>query len=164
MAEHGILHLATHGLALADDAMASFVVLAADRLDGEAADDGGAAGSPIRRPEDCLVTARELARLALPADLVVLSACQTGLGVVTSDGIIGLSRSLLVAGARGVVVSLWNVDDAVTADLMARFYAEYLATDDKAAALRAAMRQVRAEPRTADPRFWAAFYLVGPAH
>jgi tetratricopeptide (TPR) repeat protein len=154
MASHGILHLATHGLTLAGDPMASFVVLA---------DDSAAPPPATSRPEGCLLTARELAELALPADLVVLSACQTGLGAITGDGVIGLSRALLVAGARSVVVSLWNVDDAATAALMRAFYAAYRASDDKAAALAEAMRQVRARPETADPRFWAGFMLLGAA-
>lgn len=139
--DYGVLHLATHGIASEGDPLASFVVLAAD--DG---DDGR-------------LTARQVVDLALPADLVVLSACQTGLGRVSGDGMLGLSRSFLVAGARAVLVSLWSVSDEATADLMTAFYQGYLSYDDKALALQQAMQKVR--QTYPHPRDWAAFAVVG---
>jgi CHAT domain-containing protein/tetratricopeptide (TPR) repeat protein len=139
---HGILHLATHGVAYADDPLSSFIVLA------ESVNGG-------------LLTARDVMSLNLPADLVTLSACQTGLGLVSGDGMIGLSRAFLVAGARSVLVSLWNVSDQATALLMENFYRNYLKHDNKAVALQAAMQAVRATPEYQDPRYWAPFVVVG---
>jgi len=147
LSQHGILHLATHGFADTKNPLASFVVLA-----------------PDAEGEESLLYASDLLLLDLPADLVVLSACQTGLGLVSGDGVIGLSRALLIAGARTVLVSLWNVDDAATGELMRHFYEHYLATDNKAAALRHAMTTFLANPATADPHLWAAFYLIGAEH
>lgn len=155
MPRAGIVHLATHGLALASDPLSSFVVLAA----GEEASG--------------LFTARDVLDLSLnglpssapgpttSTDLVVLSACQTGLGKITGDGVIGLSRAFLAAGARTVVVSLWSVSDAATRALMEAFYDRYLEDGDKAAALRHAMRTVRQTPGWEPPRFWAPFVVVG---
>jgi CHAT domain-containing protein/tetratricopeptide (TPR) repeat protein len=148
LGKHGILHLATHGYADTRNPLASFLVLAPEGNDHQSA----------------FLYARDVVNLSLPADLVVLSACQTGLGLVSGDGVIGLSRALLIAGARTVLVSLWNVDDAATADFMRHFYEHYLATDNKAAALRHAMTTFLQNPATADPRLWAAFYLIGAEH
>lgn len=139
----GILHLATHGVAYADDPLGSFVVLAE---------------SP---GEDGLLTARDVMSLSLPADLVALSACQTGLGRLSGDGMIGLARAFLVAGARAVLVSQWSVSDRATAALMVAFYRVYLELDNKAIALQRAMQEVRATPEYADPIYWAAFVVVG---
>ncbi len=147
LSRHGILHLATHGFADTKNPLASFVVLA-----------------PDHEGEESLLYASDLLNLDLPADLVVLSACQTGLGLVSGDGVIGLSRALLIAGARTVLVSLWNVDDAATGEFMRHFYEHYLTTDNKATALRHAMTTFLANPATADPRLWAAFYLIGAEH
>ncbi len=141
--QHGVLHLATHGVAYAEDPLASFVALAAP-------EDG-----------DGLLTARQVMSLALPADLVALSACQTGLGKVAGEGMIGLSRAFLVAGARAVLVSQWSVGDEATAALMTAFYRDYLELDDKALALQRAMREVRSTPGYEHPRYWAPFLVVG---
>lgn len=145
MGTHGVLHLATHGYADTGNPLDSFVVLASD---------GQSEDSP-------LLKARDILNMNLPADLVVLSACQTGLGLVSGDGVIGLSRALLVAGARTVLVSLWNVDDHATADFMRLFYQHYLEHDNKATALQHAISEFLKNPETDDPRLWAAFYLVG---
>jgi CHAT domain-containing protein len=142
-AEYGILHLATHGIADADNPLASFVALAEP-------DDG-----------DGLLTAWRVMDLRLPADLVVLSACQTGLGKVAGDGMIGLSRAFLVAGARAVLVSQWSVSDRATAALMVGFYRNYIALDNKACALQLAMQELRLNPDYDHPRFWAPFVVVG---
>ena len=141
--EHGIIHLATHGIAYDDDPLASFVALAAGEED------------------DGLLTARQVMDMRLPADLVTLSACQTGLGKVAGEGVIGLSRAFLVTGARSVLVSQWSVDDADTAALMEQFYRHYLALDNKAVALQKAMQAVRADPAFTHPSQWASFMLVG---
>jgi len=141
--EHGIIHLATHGIAYDDDPLASFVALAASEED------------------DGLLTARQVMDMRLPADLITLSACQTGLGKVAGEGVIGLSRAFLVTGARSVLVSQWSVDDAATAALMEQFYQHYLALDNKAVALQKAMQAVRADPAFTHPSQWASFMLVG---
>ena len=90
-----------------------------------------------------------------------LSACQTGLGKLSGEGMIGLSRAFLVAGARAVLVSQWSVDDEATADLMTAFYRGYLELDDKALALQRAMRELRSQPGYDHPRYWAPFLVVG---
>jgi CHAT domain-containing protein len=101
----------------------------------------------------------------LTADLVVLSACQTGLGnLKQAEGTVGLQRAFLAKGARSVLVSLWSVSDEATELLMRRFYTHWLRDPDvpnKAEALRRAQRDVRAVPRFREPRYWAAFQLVG---
>jgi CHAT domain-containing protein len=141
--KHGILHLATHGIAYSDDPLASFVALAEPQAGGG------------------LLTARGVLGLSLPADLVALSACQTGLGRVSGDGMIGLSRAFLVAGARAVLVSQWSVSDEATAAWMAEFYRGYLQWDNKAIALQRAMQALRTLPEYDHPRYWAPFVVVG---
>jgi CHAT domain-containing protein len=140
---HQIVHLASHGLAYAGDPNASFVALA----DG----DGQSGIFDTRRVMDT----------AVAADLVALSACQTGLGKISADGIIGLGRAFLAGGARSVLVSQWNVSDEATARLMAVYYRYYLETDNKAIALHFAMADLRKEPLYEHPRFWAPFVLIG---
>jgi CHAT domain-containing protein len=92
---------------------------------------------------------------------VVLSACDTGRGRITGDGVVGLTRAFLSAGADTVIVSLWQVPDDATAALMVAFYEALAETDDKAAALQQAMVATRAQ--FPDPRNWSAFVLVGMA-
>jgi CHAT domain-containing protein len=112
--------------------------------------------------EDGLLTAAEiLETLDLQAELVVLSACDTGLGDITGDGVIGLARSLIASGTPSVLVSLWSVPDAPTADLMIDFYKEWSGGKDKAQALRHAMLKTMEEHP--DPKNWAAFTLIGEA-
>jgi CHAT domain-containing protein len=164
MHRHDILHFATHGIADADSPLDSFLALAAP-------------------PDPSLLTARMLLDRVLhrpvgepprrldpegprgreTTDMVVLSACQTALGQITGDGVIGLTRAFLIAGARSVVVSLWSVDDDATLALMVDFYRRYLETGDKAVALQLAMKHARSRPEWAAPRFWAPFMLVGAA-
>jgi CHAT domain-containing protein len=150
-----IIHLATHGFAFSSDArvLDSFIALASDST-GESANDG-------------LLTVGEVldAGPRMVADLVVLSACQTGLGnLKQAEGTVGLQRAFLARGARSVLVSLWSVSDEATELLMRRFYTHWLKDSDhpgKAEALRRAQRDVRAVPRFREPRYWAAFQLVG---
>ena len=117
--------------------------------------------------DDGSLTADELRDLTrtnpLNAELVVLSACQTGQGRVTSDGVDGLSRTLLTAGVPTMLVSLWNASDTHTVSLMDEFYRQFLEEDqDKAQALRKAMLQM-IEQGDDNPQHWAAFTLVGEA-
>ena len=117
--------------------------------------------------DDGSLTADELRDLTrtnpLNAELVVLSACQTGQGRITSDGVDGLSRTLLTAGVPTMLVSLWNASDHHTVNLMDEFYRQFLKEgEDKAQALRQAMLQM-IEQGDDNPQHWAAFTLVGEA-
>lgn len=139
----GVIHLATHGLL-------------------DYGSDSGLSGAIALAPSadaDGFLTAAEIAQLDLTADLAVLSACDTGLGTITGDGVLGLSRSLMSAGAANVVVSLWAVPDAPTAALMETFYRQMQAGQPKAQALQQAMIAVMAQHR--NPRDWAAFTFMG---
>ena len=143
MKDARIIHLSTHGLL--DDfkglGIPGAIVLA------PSANDNG------------LLTANEIFDLKLNAELVVLSACDTGRGRVTGDGVIGLSRSLISAGVSSVVVSLWSVSDDSTAFLMTEFYQNLQQKIDKAQALRLAMLKTR--EKYDNPLYWAAFTLIG---
>ena len=111
--------------------------------------------------EDGFLTLSEVSGLKLNADLVTLSACKTGLGVrVAGEGVIGLSRAFMSAGARSVLVSLWEVADESTAVLMEEFYRLLVQGVDTAEALAEAKRRVR-EKGYDNPFFWAPFVLIG---
>lgn len=97
----------------------------------------------------------------LEADIVTLSACETGLGKVMGQGVIGFSRAFLAAGARSLLVSLWKVRDDSTQELFIEFYNEYLRHFNKGLALQKAMKRIRKNYQT--PRVWAAFTLHGLA-
>lgn len=138
-----IIHLATHGV-LGDD------------------QDQGMPGAMALAPtvdDDGLLRAEEILELNLRCDLVILSACDTGRGRVTGDGVIGLSRSLITAGAPSVIISLWSVPDESTAYLMVELYKSMLDMSDKARALRHAM--LRTKERYPHHRSWAGFALFG---
>jgi len=112
--------------------------------------------------DDGFLQAREISKFDLRADLVTLSACQSGLGrVLDGEGVQGLSRAFFLAGARSVVVSLWNVNDAAASELMRRFYSGLKAGLPKDEALRAAKLALRKEPRWRHPYYWAPFVLQG---
>lgn len=137
-----IIHLATHGLL--DDADKS--IASAIALTPTSNDDG-------------LLTPAEIVDLKINAELVVLSACDTGRGKITGDGVVGLSRSLITAGASSVIISLWAVPDSATSELMTEFYQQWQENPDKAVALRNAMLiTMKKHPQ---PRDWAAFTLIG---
>jgi CHAT domain-containing protein len=110
---------------------------------------------------DGLLTSDEILDMKLNAELVVLSACDTGRGRITGDGVIGLSRSLITAGVPSIIVSLWKVPDDSTAFLMTEFYKNLNTTSDKAQALRQAMLTTR--QKYPEPLNWAAFTLIGEA-
>ncbi len=144
-ASGGIVHLATHGTADAIDPARSGLWFAAEE------------GEPR------LLSAADVAALHLSAGLVTLSACESGLGrLERGEGVLGLPRAFLAAGATSVVVSLWSVPDAPTATLMSRFYERLLrggAARDHA--LADAQRALLRDPATRDPSTWAPFVLVG---
>jgi len=145
MPEARVIHLATHGIFDEQSGLASAIALAPS-----ASDNGW-------------LTAAQILDLSLSADLVALSACSTGLGRITGDGVIGLSRSLMAAGVPSVLVSLWNVNDQATAELMVEFYRHWQGTDTrpmtKAQALRQAMLATQAH--YPNPYYWGAFTLIG---
>ncbi len=139
-----IIHFATHGLL--DDVFGAFSSLAL---------------APTDR-DNGFFKAREIISLKMNAELVVLSACNTGRGKINGDGVLGLSRSFLAAGVPSVIVSLWAVPDAPTAALMTNFYGEIKQGADKAQALRQAMlKTMKSYPA---PVNWAAFTLMGEAN
>ncbi|MBP0021652.1 MAG: tetratricopeptide repeat protein [Cyanobacteria bacterium SBLK] len=145
-----IIHLATHGLLDDIRGMGSAIALAPDRN-----------FTPKIGQTNGLLTAEEIFDMNLKADLVVLSACDTGRGRITGDGVIGLSRSFVSAGVPSILVSLWQVPDAPTAELMSEFYRQWEENPDKAQALRQAMLKImKTHPA---PRNWAAFTLIGEA-
>jgi CHAT domain-containing protein len=114
------------------------------------APDGGDSG---------MLMADEIAQASIGADLVVMSACDSGRGAINDDGVIGLSRAWMAAGAPSVVVSLWSIPDEPTRDLMVEFYRRLAGGSGKAEALRGAMLATRAQYPS--PVNWAAFVLLG---
>lgn len=145
----GIVHFATHGIVNSREPELSGLVLSL-------VDETGA-------PRDGFLRLREIYALDLAARLVVLSACQTALGRdIRGEGLVGLTRGFMQAGATSVVSSLWRVDDRATAELMKRFYGAMLRDGlEPAAALRAAQGDMARDERWANPYFWAAFALHG---
>jgi CHAT domain-containing protein len=156
---HGVIHLATHGVVRANDPMRSALVLSPD-----------AAGDPAG---DGFLTVREIFDLRWTADLVVLSGCDTGLGRINADGVMGLGRAFLFAGATTVVATLWRVADPVARREMELFHRQLRRGIPTAEALRRAQVSTLSELRTgkltladgtpiaADPALWAAFVVVG---
>ena len=147
--EYRIVHFATHGVLDTERPVLSGLVLSRVDADG--------------RPTEGFLHLHDVYGLSLAADLVVLSGCQTALGrEVRGEGLMGLTRGFMHAGAGRVVASLWQVQDLATAELMERFYrAMVVDGSPPAAALREAQLAVRAEARWRDPYFWAGFVLQG---
>jgi CHAT domain-containing protein len=115
------------------------------------------------KPQNGFLDLQDIYNLTLPADLVVLSACETGLGRrIEGEGLVGLTRGFMYAGASGVAASLWKIDDRATAEFMRRFYRALLGQKMRpAAALRAAQLEMRNHQRWSSPYFWAAFQIQG---
>jgi CHAT domain-containing protein len=113
--------------------------------------------------QDGFLRLHDIYNLKLPVDLVVLSACQTGLGKdVKGEGLIGLTRGFMYAGASGVVASLWKVDDDATAELMTHFYSGIFEKGlPPSAALREAQLEMLKQTRWHEPYFWAGFVIQG---
>ncbi|MFB2772534.1 CHAT domain-containing protein, partial [Pelatocladus sp. BLCC-F211] len=143
-----IIHLATHGLLDDIRGLGSSIVFAPEGQD-----------NGLLTAEDILNLYTPPQGSALSAELVVLSACDTGQGRLTGDGVIGLSRSIIAAGVPSVIVSLWSIPDAPTAELMTQFYQNLEHQPDKATALRQAM--LTTKKKHPNPSQWAAFTLIG---
>ena len=138
-----IVHLSAHGLP--DDLQSS-----------------GIPGAIFLAPsgdDDGAIHAIDILQLKLDSELVVLSACSTGRGKITGDGVIGLSRCFILAGVPSIVVSLWDMGVISAKLLMTEFYQNLARGDDRAAALRCAMLTTKA--RFPSPKAWAAFTLIG---
>ncbi len=142
-----LIHLATHGL-LND--IKQLGVPGAIALAPSDEDNG-------------FLTAGEILEMKLNAELVVLSACSSGQGKITGDGVIGLSRCLFAAGVPSVIVSLWKVGDNSTQFLMSQFYQNLQSGMNKAQALRQAMLTTMKKKQYSRPKSWAAFTLIGEA-
>jgi len=149
LSRYRIVHFATHGLLDSEHPELSGVVLSL-------VDERGL-------PQDGFLRLHEIFNLRLPAELVVLSACQTGLGKeVKGEGLLGLTRGFMYAGAARVVASLWQVNDAATAELMKRFYRRMLKDGMRPAeALRAAQVEMWKRPQWRSPFYWGGFVLQG---
>ncbi|MGD9905161.1 MAG: CHAT domain-containing protein [Vicinamibacterales bacterium] len=147
--DYRIVHFATHGVVDSTrPALSGLILSLVDR--------GGGYRNGYLRLHD-------IYNLRLTAELVVLSACDTALGAdIAGEGLIGLARAFMYAGAPRVVASLWAVNDSATAELMTRFYRAMLQRSLRpAAALRAAQREMQATTAWRDPYYWAGFTLIG---
>jgi len=147
--QYRIVHFATHGLINNEHSGLSGIVLSLVDEQGQ--------------PQNGFLRLYDIYNLKLGADLVVLSACQTALGKdVKGEGLVGLTRGFMYAGAPRVVASLWRIDDRVTAELMKRFYRGMLAEGLRpAAALRMAQVSMWKDKRWQAPHYWAAFTFQG---
>lgn len=150
LAQYKVIHIATHGVLNSKHPELSGILLSMVDETGQ--------------PVDGFLQLHDIYNLNLPAELVVLSACETGIGKqIKGEGLIALTRGFMHAGAARVVASLWKVDDAATAALMAEFYKEMFANGKRpAAALRDAQIHIsRQHRRWQDPYYWAGFVLQG---
>jgi CHAT domain-containing protein/Flp pilus assembly protein TadD len=149
LSQYRIIHFATHSLLNSQHPELSGIVLSLVDAQG--------------KPQDGFLRMHEIYNLKLPAELVVLSACQTGLGKeIKGEGLVGLTRGFMYAGAARVLASLWKVDDRATAELMKHFYQGMIKENLRpAAALRAAQVAMWKQQRWSEPYYWAAFVLQG---
>jgi CHAT domain-containing protein/lipopolysaccharide biosynthesis regulator YciM len=149
LGKYKVLHFATHAFVNSEKPELSGLLLAQDTIGGE----------------DGVLYSGEIYNLRLNADLVVLSACETGLGKIQKgEGIIGLTRALLYAGTRNIIVSIWKVTDESTSDLMVDFYKNSLAGKVQLSyseALRNAKLKMIRERKYAHPLYWSPFILIG---
>jgi len=149
VSEYQIVHFATHGFFNSDHPELSGIVLSMVKPDGS--------------KTDGFMPLQDICRLNLSAQLVVLSACETGLGKdIKGEGLMSLTRGFMYAGSQTVVTSLWKVDDRATAELMKEFYQSMLQDGlTPAAALRLAKQRIRQQKAWSAPYFWAGFVLQG---
>jgi tetratricopeptide (TPR) repeat protein len=152
LSNYSILHLATHGVVDESTPGFSGIVLSLVGQDGH--------------PIFGYLQAHDIARLDLRSDLVVLSSCDTASGVnLSGEGVIGLTRGFLSAGARRVVSALWSVDDETSRDLMTTFYSGMLREGlDPSEALRRSQAKMLRNSRTAAPYYWAGFIITSTTH
>jgi len=160
--EPSILHIATHGFFEPNDDPTANPLLQSGLILAGA----GAAGRQSGPEQDGILTALEVTGLHLRGtQLVVLSACQTGLGVQsTGEGLYGLRRALVLAGAQSQVISLWKVDDEATQALMVDYYKKLQSGINRDAALRQTQLEFLGHPEYEHPYYWAAFIGSGDWH
>lgn len=149
LAQYRMLHFATHGLIDSRNPELSSLVLSLFDRKGQ--------------PQNGFLRLHDIYNLKLNADLVVLSACQTALGQeIRGEGLVGLTRGFMYAGAARVLASLWSVDDRATSELMKRFYGHMISgRQSPAEALRQAQIELSRDPRWSAPYYWAGFSLQG---
>lgn len=149
LSQYRYVHFATHGVLDSERPGLSSLVLSLVDEKGQ--------------PQNGFLRANDIYNLRMPAELVVLSACQTGLGKeIKGEGLVGLTRGFMYAGAARVVVSLWSVNDRATAELMTKFYQRMLNQGERpAAALRFAQVELWKQGQWQSPFYWAAFTLQG---
>jgi CHAT domain-containing protein len=149
LSQYRIVHFATHGILDSKHPELSGLVLSLVDEKGES--------------QNGFLRLHDIFNLELPAELVVLSACQTGLGEeIWGEGLVGLTRGFMYAGAKRLLVSLWSVDDEATSELISRFYKKMLQDGlQPTAALRATQREMLQDTPWKSPYYWAAFTLQG---
>ena len=149
LSNYRVIHFATHGLINNEHPELSGIVFSLFDSQG--------------RSQDGFLRLHDIYNLHMPADLVVLSACSTGLGKdVRGEGLISLTRGFMYAGASGVVASLWKVDDDATAELMKLFYEGLFKKGlSPAAALREAQLRMSQQKAWQSPYYWAGFVIQG---
>jgi CHAT domain-containing protein len=149
LSQYRVVHFASHGIFNNEDPGLSGIILS--MFDKQA------------QPQDGFLRLHDIYSLKLPAELVVLSACNTALGKpVKGEGLVGMVRGFMYAGAKRVIASYWKVDDEATGELMRRFYVEMLQKNlSPAAALRQAQLSMRQYDRWVPPFYWAAFAMQG---
>ena len=160
LTSYSIVHLATH--AILSDSLVDHLSLKCEsnpRHDGDYSSKGAIILAKSDSQCSGVLTSAEIHQLALKSKLFVLSCCKTACGKITRDGVLGLSRSILSAGATCVIVTLWSIHDESTADLMKHFYTEYQIHQDAPYALHKAMLVLLA--RGSSPAKWAAFCILG---
>ena len=117
--------------------------------------------SKIPTEEDYVLTMKDVLSVQLCAKLIVLSCCHSGRGKIKAEGVVGIARAFLGAGARSVLVSLWAIDDVATLEFMRHFY-DYLVKGRSASeSLNQAMKCLKESDKYKEMKYWALFVLVG---
>ena len=141
-----IIHIATHGKAATGELLFA---------------PGPSAGSKIPKEKKYMLTVEEVYSSGINAQLVVLSCCHSGRGKIKAEGVVGLTRAFLAAGARSVLATLWAVDDEATFYFMKSFYQHLKSGESASASLQQAMKEMRKKPEWSHPYYWAPFFIVG---
>ena len=142
-----IIHIATHGNATTGELVLS---------PGQCDDD-----EEIPKEKDYMLTLKEIYSSRINAQLVVLSCCHSGLGKIRAEGVVGLTRAFLAAGARSVLASLWAIDDVAALYFMDAFYGHLTSGESASASLQQAMEKMRKMTAFSHPYYWAPFFIIG---